>query len=80
MMRPIRASEIGAYKYCKRAWWYHSQGEESENEVEMAAGTAFHRVHGKQVLVAGLLQVGGWIVLLLAVILFGVGLALVVLQ
>jgi hypothetical protein len=79
-MRPIRASEIGAYKYCKRAWWYHSQGEESENEVEMAAGTAFHHAHGKQVLAAGLLQIGGWIVLLLAVILFGIGLALVVLQ
>jgi hypothetical protein len=79
-MRPIRASEIGAYTYCKRAWWYSSQGEVSENEVEMAAGTAFHHAHGRQVLAAGLLQLGGWIVLLVAVILLGVGLTLGFLQ
>jgi hypothetical protein len=79
-MRPIRASEIGAYTYCKRAWWYSSQGEVSENDVEMAAGTAFHHAHGRQVLAAGLLQLGGWIVLLLAVILLGVGLTLGFLQ
>jgi hypothetical protein len=79
-MRPIRASEIGAYTYCKRAWWYSCQGEVSENEVEMAAGTAFHHAHGRQVLAAGLLQLGGWIVLLLAVILLGVGLTLGFLQ
>jgi hypothetical protein len=79
-MRPIRASEIGAYTYCKRAWWYQCQGEEPENGVEMAAGSAFHRAHGKQVLAAGLLQLGGWIILLLAVILLGVGLTLGFLQ
>lgn len=79
-MRPIRASEIGSYTYCKRAWWYSCQGEVSENEVEMAAGTAFHHAHGRQVLAAGLLQLGGWIVLLLAVILLGVGLTLGFLQ
>jgi hypothetical protein len=46
----------------------------------MAAGTAFHHAHGRQVLAAGLLQLGGWIVLLLAVILLGVGLTLGFLQ
>jgi hypothetical protein len=79
-MRPIRASEIGAYTYCKRAWWYQCQGEESENEVEMAVGTAFHKMHGRQVLAARLLQLGGWVILLLAVILLGIGLALGVMQ
>jgi hypothetical protein len=79
-MRPIRASEIVAYTYCKRAWWYQCQGEESENEGEMAAGTAFHVTHGRQVLAARLLQLGGWVTMLLAVILLGVGLALGVLQ
>ncbi|HSV86819.1 MAG TPA: hypothetical protein VLH85_09605 [Levilinea sp.] len=79
-MRPIHASEIGVYAYCKRAWWFHSQGEEPDNELELAAGAAFHRVHGKQILVAGLLQLGGWFLLLLAVILLGAGLALGFLQ
>ncbi|MEN4041135.1 MAG: hypothetical protein ROW52_04020 [Anaerolineaceae bacterium] len=79
-MRPIRASEIGAYLYCKRAWWLNSQGEEPENELELATGTDFHRAHGKQVLAAGLLQLGGWFTLLLAVILLGVGLTLGFLQ
>ncbi len=67
-MRPIRASEIGAFLYCKRAWWYQSQGIETQNQTELAAGTAFHAEHGRKVLAAGLMRLAGWIVLALGLI------------
>jgi len=37
-MKPIRASDIGSYLYCRRAWWYRLNGQESVNQAEMAAG------------------------------------------
>jgi len=48
--RVIRASEIGRYVYCARAWWLGSiQGLPSAREREMAAGEAAHRHHGRGV-------------------------------
>ncbi len=49
-MRTLRASEIGAFLYCKRAWWYQRHGQPSENQSEMAAGSEYHRQHGRQYL------------------------------
>jgi len=68
-MRPIRASDIGTYLYCRRAWWYRQQGFEVENQAELAAGAQIHRQHGRQVLLAGLMRA-------LALILFLAALAL----
>jgi CRISPR/Cas system-associated exonuclease Cas4 (RecB family) len=65
-MKPIRASEIGTYLYCRRAWWYRLNGQESINQAEMAAGTELHRQHGRQVLAAGLMRTLGFILLLIA--------------
>ena len=65
----IRASEIGSYLYCKRAWWSRKQGVESENQAELAAGTELHHQHGRQVLAAGLLRAIGYLVLLAAIVL-----------
>jgi hypothetical protein len=66
MMRTTRASEIGTYLFCGRAWWYASQGLASENQPEMAAGSGFHRRHGRQVLAAWGLRVLAWVILLAA--------------
>ncbi len=65
----IRASEIGAYLYCRRAWWYRKQGVESENQAQMATGTELHRQHGRKVVAAGFLQTAGYVLLLVAVVL-----------
>jgi hypothetical protein len=73
-MRAIRASEISAYLYCKRAWWYQQQGVPSENEVELSGGSAFHRRHGRGVLAARLARALGWALLLAALALAAIAL------
>ncbi len=75
-MRIIRASEIGTYLFCRRAWWYQSQGIPSQNQTELAGGTAFHHQHGRQVVQSGLLRLVGWVLLILAIALFAIGLTL----
>lgn len=45
--RWIKASEIGEYLYCKRAWWYRLQDTPSVNVRELALGTELHARHGR---------------------------------
>lgn len=65
-MRAIRASEIGSYLYCRRAWWYRRSGQESINQAELAAGTELHRQHGRKILAAGLQRGLAFLALLVA--------------
>lgn len=65
-MRTIRASEIGAYLYCQRAWWYQKNGQAPANLGELAAGSELHRRHGRAVLSAGCLHTLAYLVLLAA--------------
>jgi len=56
--RTVRASEIGAYLFCQRAWWYQRQEVQPVNEDELAAGDDFHQVHSSQARLAdGLFRV-----------------------
>lgn len=63
-MRTVRASEIGTYLYCKRAWWYQRQGIPSANQADLAAGERLHEQHGRAVFLAGCLRTIAWVVLL----------------
>jgi CRISPR/Cas system-associated exonuclease Cas4 (RecB family) len=65
-MRAIRASEIGSYVYCRRAWWYRQHGQESINQAELTAGTELHRQHGRKVLAADLQRGLAFLALLVA--------------
>jgi hypothetical protein len=75
-MRTIRASEIGTYLFCHRAWWYQKQGVPSGNQTELASGTTYHVRHGRSVLRAGLLRFLAWVLLFIAVLLLAIGVTL----
>ena len=67
--RVIRASEIGQYTYCARAWWLGSVEElPSSRQREMAAGEAAHRYHGRTVRALPWLSRLAYAVLLLAAV------------
>ena len=68
-MRSIRASEVGSYLYCARAWWYQRKEIESTNQAEMTGGTELHRLHGRQVIVFSLTRALALILLLVALVL-----------
>ena len=65
-MRIIRASEVGSYLFCARAWAYRQQGIESTNQAEMTAGTELHNQHGRTVMASGLTRVIAIVLLLVA--------------
>ena len=68
-MKTIRASEVGSYLFCARAWWYHRQGLQSSNQAEMTAGTELHRQHGRTIIASGLTRTLALILLLAALVL-----------
>jgi hypothetical protein len=71
-MPVIRASDIGSYLYCRRAWWYRKQGVEPANKAELVAGTDLHRRHGRKVLAASLLRGLAMLLILAALVLLTV--------
>ena len=68
-MRKIRASDIGSYLFCQRAWWYRQQGIESENLADLAGGRELHHQHGRSVLTSGILRLVAYVLLLAALLL-----------
>ena len=49
-LRILRASEIGEYVFCHRAWWLDRvRGIESSNREQLDSGAAQHAAHGRAV-------------------------------
>lgn len=67
-MSVIRASDIGTYLYCRRAWWYRKQGVEPANQAELAFGTEIHARHGRQVLASSISRAIGLVLLMIALL------------
>lgn len=65
-MKTIRASEIGTFAYCQRAWWYRLQGYQSTNQAELSSGTKMHQQHGRAVLASRCMRVLAYTLILLA--------------
>lgn len=69
-MRVMRASEIGQYVFCHRAWWLGSvRGEPSANVPRMQMGTRVHERHGMRVAVSRVLVLAGYAALAAALVL-----------
>ncbi len=67
--RIIRASEIGQYDFCAKAWWLGSiEGVQPSNIRELQAGTAAHEEHGRQVKRASQMQLAAFVLIALGVI------------
>lgn len=64
----IKASEIGEYLYCRRAWWFRQQGQASANQAALQAGGQAHAAHGRSLRLAGWLR---WLALALALLALG---------
>lgn len=63
----IRASEIGQYAFCARAWWLaRVKGHPSTNVAALERGSARHRAHGRTVESYRLLRRAALALLLLA--------------
>lgn len=46
----VRASDIGLYAFCARAWWLaRVQEADHDDPARLAHGTAFHAAHGARV-------------------------------
>ena len=60
-LRTIRASEIGEYGYCSRAWWYRHVVKLSpprgNGTRRLAEGTRLHARHGREVASSAMLRV-----------------------
>lgn len=69
--RWIRASDIGEYLYCQRAWWYRLQGAASANVQELALGSRAHARHGRGLLWANWQRWLGYALILAALVLLG---------
>lgn len=70
--RTIRASEIGEYGYCSRAWWYRHvvklSPPEGNGTSRLAEGTRLHARHGKAVASSVTLRVAALILLALGLL------------
>lgn len=75
-MRTIRASEIGSFLYCQRAWWYQKNGYIPQNQADLDAGLERHVRHGRKVLGAERLRLLAYALLLMALVLLGIALSL----
>jgi CRISPR/Cas system-associated exonuclease Cas4 (RecB family) len=66
----IRASEIGEYIYCHRAWWLrHVQGVEPENLAVLERGRKAHGRHARRVERVALATLAARLLVLVAAIL-----------
>lgn len=72
-----RASEIGEFVYCQRAWWlHHVVGHEPENRRARQAGAEAHATHSETVRTAHWLRhaaIGLIGLALLLLLLWGLG-------
>lgn len=71
----IRASEIGDYLYCRRAWWLkQARGVRPVRTRAMQAGEQYHQGHGRRVRRAALMRAAAYVLIfcVVAIVVFQV--------
>lgn len=68
-MRAIRASEIGTFVFCRRAWWYQQRGVPADNLTALKSGLTFHERHNKAVMSSNRLRLIASILVLVSLFL-----------
>lgn len=72
--RLLRASEIGLYAFCARAWWLQTvRGVSSRNQAALRTGVRVHARHGAAVARLHLARLAGYLLLGLALLLVVIG-------
>ncbi|MGI6251435.1 MAG: hypothetical protein ACOYKD_08805 [Anaerolineaceae bacterium] len=56
-MRVIKASELGSFRYCQRAWWYQFKGYTNENTNQLNLGKEKHSQHARGVNAAAIFKI-----------------------
>lgn len=68
--RYIRASEIGEYLFCERAWWLHQvRGLEPQGRERRARGVELHNRHGRRVRASQAMIVAALLLIIVAALL-----------
>ena len=70
-VRVIRASEIGEYNYCSRAWWYKHVAKLApggEVPARLEAGSEAHKRHGRAVVLSARLRIMGAALLIIGLV------------
>ncbi len=71
--RVIRASEIGQYDFCAKAWWLGAiEGVPPDNIAELQAGTDWHAAHHQVISRAQHMQQGAIVLVVIGVILLAI--------
>lgn len=65
----VRASEIAAFVFCQRAWWYSHLDIPPENVESLTQGTQWHQHHGLQVVLWKWARSLGFLSVLTAIVL-----------
>ncbi|NOZ73314.1 MAG: hypothetical protein GXP38_15655 [Chloroflexi bacterium] len=66
----IRASEVGQWIYCHRAWWLAREGYTNQNQTELQAGIVAHEHHAQEVAQAHKLHAIAIYLFILSLLLF----------
>jgi hypothetical protein len=71
--RPVlRASEIGLFTYCERAWGYARSGERSSNQEQLAEGTDRHQTRASTVSILSTLRLLGTLMFFFGLVLLAI--------
>jgi hypothetical protein len=76
-VRVIRASEIGEYNYCSRAWWYKHVAKLAPGgdvPARLEAGSEAHRELGRAVVLSARLRVMGAALLIIGLLVLALAL------